>query len=52
MATRMVQMLAVLACRIFSFESVLAIAQTGLRLTIAKGKKQKKTFQRKLLERT
>jgi len=41
-----------LPAEIFSFELVLAIAQTGLRLTIAKGKKQKKTFQRKPPERT
>lgn len=44
MAIRIVQMLAVLACRNILLESVLAIAQTGLRLTIAKGKKQKKPF--------
>jgi hypothetical protein len=41
-----------LPAEIFSFESELVIAQTGLRLTIVGGKKQKKIFQKKPPERT
>ena len=41
-----------LPAEIFSVESELVIAQTGLRLTIVGGKKQKKIFQKKPPERT
>jgi hypothetical protein len=37
-----------LPAEIFSFELELAIAQTGLRLTIAKGKKQRENLLEKI----